>query len=286
MDYQVFESSLGPVSYRKIGTGKRKILFFHGFPGSSHQISIFTPEVVNLDLEVICFDRPGYNLTKIQTNNSISDSLTIANELVAIHSWNHFEIVTVSGGTPFGVSYALRFPQRVTEIRVICGLGNLNVPLVKKSFPIASAYALSLFPRLPGTWIQKLLNVQPGSRRRNPFLAFFLPASKPDINIFKKPGVLSSLNLALSEALKQQALGPQQDAVAFLTDWSHGSEKLQTPIHFWHGELDFVISNDVAKAMQPLFPNSRLSIIKNEGHISLPIIQINSILNNQLNDQL
>lgn len=285
MDYELTKTSLGTVSYRKLGSGKRKVLFFHGFPGSSAQLGMFRPVLESLDIEVLCFDRPGYNATTITTPDSLRDSTIITDELTKQMNWDCFEIVTVSGGTPFGITYAKRHPDKVTCIRVICGLGNFSVPAVKKVFPPLSILGLRVLPRIPGTVIQKALSINPAQSRKNIFIAFFLPASKPDADIFQNPSVLSSLNVALSEALSQKALGPRQDAHAFLKNWSHDSENMKVPVHFWHGDLDHVISDKVSTAMYSLFPNSGITIVPGEGHISLPISHVNAILSKALSSE-
>lgn len=236
MPYQITNTSQGKVSYRKLGHGKRKILFFHGFPGSSRQIDIFKSELQSQDLEVLCFDRPGYHYTQIKTADSLNVTVKIAMELILTLSWNTFEIVTVSGGTPFGIALALQNPDSVTAIRVISGLGDLSLPSVRKSVPTLSIYSLKLLPIIPTKIIRKALRMNPG--KRNPVIDFFLPQSKADFELAKKKIVQDSLSQSLREALEQGFLGPKQDSAAFLANWSAGAAGLTAPIHFWHGEFD------------------------------------------------
>lgn len=276
MDYEIFKSSLGPVSYRKLGHGRRKILFFHGFPGSSSQVRIFREFTESHDLEVCCFDRPGYNYTEIKTKNPLEASLTISEELVNSLDWESFEVVTVSGGTPFGVSYAMKNPGRVFETRVICGLGSLKIPEVRRQLPVASYLTLKLLPKLPGSILQKIL--RPKTSKMNPIVAFFLPASAPDMELARNSSISKSLGDSLKEALRQKALGPQQDAIVFLSDWMTQFEIYKNPIHFWHGDQDLIIPHPVSKHMAPLFPKGGFTLVKNEGHISLPVKSIKEII--------
>ena len=219
VNYQKTTTSLGEVSYRTLGNGSRKILFYHGFPGSSAQIEIFKSEVNNLDLEVLCFDRPGYNETSINTSDAIAGTKQLTKELILKMGWTTFEVVTVSGGTPFGISYAIENADKIESIRIICGLGNFNTPGIQTIFSKPSLFALRLLPYISGRLIQKILSAGPSKKRtigrRNFILAFFLPASRPDLELFKRPHVALALNLALTEALKQNSLGPKQDARAF-----------------------------------------------------------------------
>lgn len=277
MHFQISKTTLGPVSFRSLGHGQRKILFFHGFPGSSAQIAVFNNLTDPLGLEVLCFDRPGYNDTPLKTSNSIDDTVKIADELVHSRGWKQFEIVSVSGGTPFGISYAKKYPNKIKSIRVICGLGDLTLEQVKKSFSIVSLGMLRLLPKISGLLLQKVLTI-PTKAGRNHIISYFLPASKPDLQSFHNPEVLHSLHLALTEAVKQRALGPKQDSVVFLTNWSNEIGDLKMPIHFWHGDSDHIISSKTSEEMCSLFPNSGITIVKNEGHISLPVNRMNEIL--------
>jgi pimeloyl-ACP methyl ester carboxylesterase len=276
MPYQIADTSQGRVSYRKLGHGKRKILFFHGFPGSSRQIDIFNSELQSQDLEVLCFDRPGYHHTQIKTADSLNVTVKIAMELVSTLSWTKFEVVTVSGGTPFGIALALQNPESVSAIRVISGLGDLSRPSVRKKFPTLSFYSLKVLPIIPTLLIRNALHINPG--KRNPVIDFFLPPSKADLELANIKDVRDSLNQSLSEALEQGFLGPKQDSPVFLANWSAGAADLKAPIHFWHGDLDNVISNKVSESMAPLFPNGKMTLVKNHGHLSLPITWIGQIL--------
>ncbi len=277
MSYLLAETSHGKVSYRRLGNGPRKILFFHGFPGSSKQIDIFKNEVEKLGLDVLCFDRPGYYHTEIKTSDTLSVTTDIAMELVSMLGWTDFEIVTVSGGTPFGITIGLKYPMHVKAIRVICGLGDLNVPSVRKNFSALSLWGLKILPIVPSSLIVKALKTNP--TRRNPVMDFFIPASKPDLEIARHKGVGTSLSQSLLEALQQGFLGPKQDTTAFMSNWSVGSLNLSPPIHFWHGDQDHVISNGVSSSMASLFPGGKMTLVKNQGHVSLPVTSIGQILN-------
>ena len=55
------------VSYRLRGSGSRRVLFFHGFFGSSAQIDFFDSVLADLDLQVLALDRPGYGESSAKT---------------------------------------------------------------------------------------------------------------------------------------------------------------------------------------------------------------------------
>jgi pimeloyl-ACP methyl ester carboxylesterase len=242
-------------------------------------VQAFSKDVEALNIEVICFDRPGYNQTHIETNDSLSVTIGIAKEIIDKNSWTKFEVFTVSGGTPYGISFCMRYPDLVKSIQVISGLGDLTIPSVKNFFPILSLWGLRLLPRIPGSLLKKALHLKP--QKRNRFLSFFLPISAPDLEVVRNTEVTQSLNLSLNEAKEQGFLGPKQDTVTFLKNWSAGCQNLQIPIHFWHGDHDHIISYQIAENMAPLFPQSGITLMKGHGHFSLIITKMNQILNFQ-----
>lgn len=280
------ETSLGLVSYRQNGNGKRKILFFHGFPGSSAQISLFNQSVIDLDIEVLCFDRPGYNNTKIHTakniQNTLSEVLTISQDLIKLKNWNQVEVVTVSGGTPYGLSLALHFPHLVSEVRVACGLGYLKNNSIRKHFSFLKLLILKILPQTPSFVLKKIIAPQVKTTTRsvaqNKIFEIFYPRSKADAQVSSQLHIQQSIQLGLSEALRQHSYGPKNDSIVFLSDWGKNLDKINVPVHFWHGTEDLVISSHVSEIMQQITPGSQLTLIPQEGHLSLPIRQMNKIL--------
>ena len=280
------ETSLGPVSYRQAGTGRRKILFFHGFPGSSAQISLFNRSIIDLDIEVLCFDRPGYNNTKIHTakniQNTLSEVLTISQELIQLKNWNQVEIVTISGGTPYGLSLALHHPHLVSEVRVACGLGYLQNNFIRKYFSFLKLLTLKILPQTPSFILEKIIAPQvkktPQSAAQNKIFEIFYPRSKADAQVSSQLHIQQSIQLGLAEALRQHSYGPKNDSIVFLSDWGKNLNQITVPVHFWHGTEDLVISPHVSEVMQQLTPDSKLTLVPQEGHLSLPIRQMNKIL--------
>jgi pimeloyl-ACP methyl ester carboxylesterase len=274
--------SFGNVSFRSIGSGKRKILFFHGFPGSSLQIQVFEKWLQVFDLEVLCFDRPGYNRTDIHLKSGIAANALIAENLMDRFGWEEMDVFTVSGGTPAGLYSSARLPERVRSVHVISGLGALHLGEIKTHFPRTSLSALKLLPWIPGFVIQSCLGFKADTQSSNSshrILQYLLPGSEEDQSLFVHEEVRQSLQLSLYEALFQKAKGPKLDAKDFLSSWGAELNRLKAPVHFWHGENDQIIPFQIAKEMSARVANSSFNLVPNEGHFSLPVRQLGEILN-------
>lgn len=271
----------GSVSYRLIGKGSRKILFFHGFPGSSSQIALFQDSLKEQDLQVLCYDRPGYNKSFVATQDMLSITMTVANELTSQLGWTKFEVVTVSGGTPYGISYATYFPDKVSAVRVICGMGYIQNPDIKKHFKGLKLFSLQNLRYIPGTFLKKVVspkNKKNHSNKRSRFFEFFYPTSAPDRDVLIERSLGNKLAFTIIEAVSQNAAGPIADSQVFLSNWGKELHRLTVPIQFWHGDQDLVISSEVSRVMADLIPHSRFHLVANEGHLSLPIRRAGEIL--------
>lgn len=282
MELQSAQVDNRKVSYRKLGKGDRKILFFHGFPGSSAQIELFKSSLESQDLEVLCFDRPGYNLTEPprSAESMLEETIQIAADLTNQMGWKTFEVVVVSGGTPHGLAFTQKFASRVSQVRVICGLGYIQNPDIKKHFKPMQIFSLNNLKHVPGSLLKKILTqtkeVKPNQRSR--IFEFFYPTSKADRAAIIERALAKTFAATLAEAVKQNASGPKADSQVFLSNWGADLKEFKTPIHFWHGDEDLVISSDVSKIMATLIPHSKMTLIPNEGHVSLPLRKTGEIL--------
>jgi len=267
------------VSYRLLGQGARKVLFFHGFPGSSAQIALFQSSVEQQNLQVLCFDRPGYNLTDAAPD-MLNATIEIANELTKQFGWQQFEVVVVSGGTPHGLSFVQKYPERVSCVRVICGLGYIRNPEIKKYFKGMQIFSLKNLRYVPGVFLKKLLTqtkeVKPQQRSR--IFEFFYPTSPADREAIIERALAKTFAATLAEAVVQNASGPIADSKVFLSDWGKDLQKFSVPIHFWHGDEDLVISSEVSRLMSNLIPQAKMTLIPNEGHVSLPLRKTGEIM--------
>lgn len=277
-----FDSSLGPVSYRRIGAGgARRVIFFHGFPGSSSQLGMFDRCAPELGLDVVCFDRPGYNRSRIRTSRMLADTVALTAELADSLGWTDFEVATVSGGTPYGLHVALAYPGRVREVRVICGLGDISHPELRPLFPRQSYLGLKFLPLISDGLILaafKMALVAQNPKKRPPLMRYFFPTSTADDACVTSTGAAATLQLNLREALVQKGLGPKQDAAVFVSDWGRDLACLQVPVQFWHGDDDVIVPDAVSAALARRIPRARYFLMPGEGHLSLPILRAGDIM--------
>lgn len=269
------------ISYRRLGRGKRKILFFHGFPGSSLQLASFHRLVQKLDLDVICIDRPGYNQSEADDSNQFSQASEAAFKLLVSLGWSKCQLVSVSGGTPFLFSFVKTYPKFVSKIDVVCGLGPVGTPEFKKYLSSKARLGLKLLPYLPGKLFKAVLPTPSANRTPNKnLIRYFLPASVADAAAMESLATQNILAKALEEAFMQNGIGPKRDAKVYLSFWNFELSGYGGPVDIWHGDQDLILPPEMAEQTARSIPHAKFHLIKGEGHYSLPINQIEAVLNN------
>lgn len=271
-----------PVSFRRLGRGRRKILFFHGFPGSSVQIDLFASHIAAHDLEVVCVDRPGYNQSRRHQGGQRDQATLAAWCLVKSFGWDHAELISVSGGTPFLFSFLQTHPDFIKAVTVISGLAPVARPEFKALLSPRAWLALQALPRLPGALLQSLFP-QKASRRiqfKSPLnlLRYFLPASEEDLKVILNSQTQAALGQALHEAFLQGGRGPKEDAKEYTKAWSLDLGSFTGSVHIWHGMEDRILVPQMAELMSQSLPGSHLHLLPREGHYSLPISHLHEIL--------
>ncbi len=265
-----------PVSYRRFGNGSRKILFYHGFPGSSVQIDFIRPHVAIYDLEIVCFDRPGYNGSHFNKEPQCKLTSKISKGLLASLGWSQCEVVSVSGGTPFLFSFVRSHPELVSRVTIISGLGPMSGVGFKRIMGWKSKAALRMLPFVPER-ILKRVRTMP-LQRRTKMMGRFLPASRPDQEFMSHPKAKSMVVQGLNEALMQNGRGPKRDARVLTSKWNADLGQYAGPVDIWHGDQDKIVPAAMARSLSEALAGSRLNIVSGEGHYSLPVRNVGQIL--------
>jgi pimeloyl-ACP methyl ester carboxylesterase len=277
---QVVRTSGTQVSFRSLGTGKRKILFFHGFPGSSAQIDFFEPYLITNDLEVICLDRPGYNRSHSNSESHAALTVRMNEEIVRKQAWSRFELISVSGGTPYLFAFAQAYPELISRITIVSGLMPVNDPHFQKILSPKLLFALRVLPWVPRFLFQLTLPVSQKKPSEKPatVLRYLMPLADADLAMMRDPRATSLLRQALREAFAQGGFGPKQDAKYYGSRWSTDLPSYRGPVDIWHGKEDQILPFTLSEKLLAKMPQAKLHLIEEEGHYSLAVNQFQNIL--------
>ena len=111
---KIFESKGSKILYDTWGDpSHRPLLFFHGFPGSHLQASALEPFLIKHKFFLVATDRPGYGGST--SSGSKFDYLDLLRELLNQMNIQKFDVLGVSGGSPWAHLMASRFALSVTR---------------------------------------------------------------------------------------------------------------------------------------------------------------------------
>jgi len=255
--------------------------YFHGVPGSRLECQILHASAEALDLCFYALDRPGYGLSDLLENRSLTnwpnDVIALADAL----GIDTFGIIGMSGGGPYALACAHEIPERIKSIGIVCGLGPVYQPalrnemrwLARSGFYLAKSTP-ALLRNLYGKPLSALSNTHPDIALR--LLAYFNGgADKP---VLLRGDILGLLSESLRESFRQGPFASAQDVAIYQTHWGFELANIRKHIHLWHGSADRIVPCGHSDFVHSQLADSELSIIPNEGHFSLPILHAEEIL--------
>jgi pimeloyl-ACP methyl ester carboxylesterase len=112
------------LAYSQYGASRGKpILYFHGWPGSRLEARVADQTAKEFNATLIAIDRPGFGMSDFQPGRAILDWPADVSEIADALRLERFAIAGISGGGPYALACALRIPERLTSVAIICGVG-------------------------------------------------------------------------------------------------------------------------------------------------------------------
>ena len=242
------------------------ILRLHGMPGSR----IFRrpdPTVqLELHLRFLQPDRPGYGGSTRKPGHGIAEIADDFVELLDFHGIDRILVMGGSGGGPYALAIAARYPERVSAVTVVVGAAPLESEEAARLVGInAQAYVLKqqgwepLFEflsverdRVLAEGIEILLNAAPASDRA-----------------ILQSAALQRMNRAVNaEALRQGAEGWADESYAMRGDWDFDPADIEASVTWWHGDDDKNAALSAARRAASRIPHVDFRVWHNEGHMA------------------
>jgi len=268
------------LSYVLAGSGSRKAIFFHGHPGSRHQIAFIEKHCEEHNLEVLAFDRPGYgnSAPEQDSRNPLDLSLEVA-ALANSRGWNKFHLIAVSGGAPYALKCAAALGKRVLSAQIICGLGPLNERDLRQYFRRRLYLAMKIALLVPSPILDTLVRNRLHALFQRP--ASSVPPvflSRADFELIGSAEIRTQLRLSLESAFRQGVEGSKRDLRAFIRPWEVDWNAISCSVVLCHGLNDQLVPWQFSEALAKRIPGARFVPFENEGHYTLPILRTAEIL--------
>lgn len=262
----------------------RPVFYFHGFPGSRLEAQLADPVATRMGIRLIALDRPGYGLSDFKPGRTISewpdDVIRIADALEI----NRFATIGVSGGGPYAAACALRIPERLTAVSIVCGLGPLDTPDATRRMVRNNHLIFFLGRRLP--WLAKIsLRRTAYQVQRDPWAILrrhIAALPDPDKAVFARPEVKTAMTDSVTEAFRRGSRGAACELLLYTRPWGFLLGDIAARVNLWHGEQDVSVPAAMGQYQARAIPNCRATFCPGEGHFSLIINHMEEILSGSL----
>lgn len=277
LDPPRFEGSLQLGRGRRLGyaeygpSGGHPILWFHGTPGGSRQISPRARQAAKeRNIRLIAVERPGIGASTPHAYRCILDWGADIERLCDALDLDRIAVAGLSGGGPYALACARAMPQRVVQVAILGGVA----PSVGPDTPAGGLTALArpFGPLLRATrqplgrlFRSLTLGLEPiGTRVVEAFAALMPPG---DRRVFEDELIRRMFveDLVLGARTQMQAV--LLDAILFGRHWGFGLDEIEVPVQMWYGDGDRIVPLSHGEFMARRIPKATLRIRHEEGHL-------------------
>jgi len=261
------------VSYSDTGPRDgRVVLLCHGLPGARVQIP--STEVLDTHgIRVIVIERPGIGRSSPHPVRTIADWSTDALAVLTEAQVAQLTLVGYSAGTPYALTFASLYPERVAQIYIVSGMAPSAAADIAKLSPV-NRWLHSLGNTLPPTarravaWTAATLigvGARAGDFGISVMRSTFTAAENsyidtPDGAVFRH---------MLAENFRQGYDGYLVDLGLVTRHWPIAYERIHHPVHAWYGSDDRITPPTAALSIQSVLPQTTVSITPGAGHLMI-----------------
>lgn len=260
--------------------------YFHGFPSSRLEASLWHSAATRLSVKLVAPDRPGMGQSTFQLNRTILDWTKDFLELADHLSIKEFNIIALSGGSPYAFACAKEVPKsRLKTVAVVSGAYPLTCGAAGMMFSARAVLAVaSWFPSLVGTIMDWTL----GSVARDTehpeifeqrILKEMETRPEPDRRCLEDESFKNNFVTSVREAFHSSANGAGWEAKLLGTSWGFELEDVEFDrIFLWHGKEDVNCPAAMAERAGKAISGARLIVFDGEGHVSVPVKYADKII--------
>jgi pimeloyl-ACP methyl ester carboxylesterase len=258
------------------------LVFHHGTPGSSVPLRHMAAAAERLGLRLVTTSRPGYGESTRQIGRRVVEVAADTAAVLDFVGADRCLVAGWSGGGPHALACGARLAERVAAVAVIAGvapytadgldwmagMGEDNI----EEFGAALQGEEALRPYLDRQRAE-LQNATPAS------LVSAMSTLLPPIDRAAITGDYGEDMAAnFHEALRVGVDGWFDDDLAFTRHWGFDLAEVATPTTLWQGSRDLMVPFSHGQWLAERIPGVVAHLEDGEGHLSIGIDGINSIL--------
>ena len=277
------------LGYCEYGDPKGEVAFyFHGWPSSHVQGSLFDEPARKHGMRLICPDRPGIGLSDLQPQRTLLDWPNTLEQLAAHVGADNYHVIGWSGGGPYVLVTALKLHKRLLSASIICGAPPLKFLGDRQMFWLYR-FMIQLrhyFPTLLSAVLRLGGVAAKGSPEKAPLRWLMKLLGQEDCRVLLQPGIFDVVRDATLGALNRGPRNVIADADIYLNEWGFEVSQINFPIRFWHGKQDRNIAWTYTKQISQLIPHAGTQWSEIDGHYSLPITHAEQIITAALHQEV
>ncbi len=269
------------IGYAEFGDPRGEVMFyFHGWPSSHAQGSLFDEYAKKHRIRLICPDRPGIGLSDFQAKRTLADWPDTLAQIATHVGADNYHVLGWSGGGPYVLITALKMPKRLLSASIICGapplkfLGDHDMFWLYRVMIQLRHY----FPTVLGAVLRLGGMVAKGTPSKAPLRWLMRLLGAEDRRVLLLPGIYDVVRDATLGALDRGPRSVIADADIYLNEWGFEVSQIDFPVHFWHGKQDKNIAWTYTERIASLISSATTTWSEMDGHYSMPITHAEQIL--------
>ncbi|MBS4192141.1 alpha/beta hydrolase [Bacillus sp. FJAT-49705] len=247
------------------------VMIFHGTPGSKIWFRKDDEIAKELGLRLISTDRPGFGTSDPNKNRTLLDWPNDVKELANGLGIERFSVLGVSGGGAYAAACAYQIPERIDHVSMISSVAPFKNGKPPKSMIKENRIAFSLGKYAP--WLVKL-SYQSQKKMIEQKPERFIEAMKKgnkhlnewDRKYIQTDDQIKDMMAHLLGAFRIRVDGIVEEIKLITKPWGFEFEKIQMPVHIWHGKEDGMAPFEEIEKVSKEIPISITHFVSKAGH--------------------
>jgi pimeloyl-ACP methyl ester carboxylesterase len=249
------------------------VFLLHGTPGSRLGQAPRSAVLNWLGIHLITFDRPGYGDSDRRPGRRIADAAEDVAAVADDLGLTRFAVVGRSGGAPHALACAALLPDRVTRAASLISLAPRDAQGLDWYAGMAESNVRTYTAddKRGSSGIAATLQVRSRDIRTDPsrlIAELRRELTESDRRIVADPRLRQMLELNFSEALRHDAGGWIDDALAFRRQWGFDPADIRRPVLLWHGQDDTFSPVEHTRWLADRIPDSRMVLEPGAAHFA------------------
>ncbi len=247
----------------------KPVFLFGG--SSSARLTRYPDEslLVEQNVHLVTFDRPGMGLSTRQRGRSLLDWVQDIREFAAQKQLSRFSVVAASQGGPYGAVCAYALPDLLSSVTLVSAVSPLNDPAVMNTQRAPIKFNIFLARHALWLYTLQLNAMRPmlkGSRPQKLLQMIFKNLPESDREVFKNPDVPAMMIEDMRESMRQGGAGAADDMRACVVDWGFRLEDIRAKVFLWQGKLDPNVTPAMGHYIAERIPDCEATFVPDAGH--------------------